>query len=142
MVHKLKIKNESTPERCEICHQSDFLDPISNECLRCRDIKIPFPPDQFEEESYNFFFSFSRTATTKAIACLLAISFVINTIGLPTTIFLFGVICSIVGFQRATNQFPNKSILSTLLDITLIGGGLTCSFFSGLRLLHLAGLIR
>lgn len=142
MERKLKIKHESTPERCEICHQSDYLDPITNECLRCRDVKIPFSHNEFEEENYNFFFSFSRTAATKAIASLLAISFVINIIGLSATIFLVGGVFSILGFQKITDNASKKSLLEILLNIGLIGGGLTCSIFSGLHLLRLAGIVR
>ena len=32
---KLKIKYESVPERCEICHQSDCFTPSSGHCSRC-----------------------------------------------------------------------------------------------------------
>lgn len=32
----LHIKKESLPTRCEICHQKDLFDPISNYCLRCK----------------------------------------------------------------------------------------------------------
>ncbi len=31
----LCVKNESPPERCEICHQSDIFDPEANFCQRC-----------------------------------------------------------------------------------------------------------
>jgi hypothetical protein len=31
----MKIKTESLPARCEICHQSDCFDAISNTCARC-----------------------------------------------------------------------------------------------------------
>ncbi|HMZ82461.1 MAG TPA: hypothetical protein PLL06_22390, partial [Acidobacteriota bacterium] len=32
----MKIKSESLPVRCEICHQSDLFDPVLNQCERCR----------------------------------------------------------------------------------------------------------
>ena len=31
----MKITKESFPERCEVCHQTDFFDPISGHCSRC-----------------------------------------------------------------------------------------------------------
>jgi hypothetical protein len=31
----LFVKSESLPFRCEICHQNDYFDPLSNKCLRC-----------------------------------------------------------------------------------------------------------
>src|SRR5438874_1588780 len=37
---KIKIKSESLPERCEICHQSDNFDPVKGQCKRCQDITI------------------------------------------------------------------------------------------------------
>lgn len=37
----LKIKSESKPTRCDICHKSDFFDPLTNSCSRCVDLVIP-----------------------------------------------------------------------------------------------------
>jgi hypothetical protein len=34
---KIKIKSESLPERCEVCHQKDCFNPVSNFCSRCKD---------------------------------------------------------------------------------------------------------
>lgn len=31
----LKVRMESLPARCEICHQSDCFDPQINQCSRC-----------------------------------------------------------------------------------------------------------
>ncbi|MBX7220800.1 MAG: TMEM43 family protein [Blastocatellia bacterium] len=31
----LQIKRETLPVRCEICHQTDCFDPLSNSCSRC-----------------------------------------------------------------------------------------------------------
>lgn len=33
---KIKVTKESLPIRCELCHQSDCYDPVSNSCLRCK----------------------------------------------------------------------------------------------------------
>ena len=50
---ELKIRSESLPGRCEICHQSDLYDAASNFCSRCgnlslaelqTEIKKPTPP--------------------------------------------------------------------------------------------------
>lgn len=35
---KLKIKTESLPQRCEICHQNDEFDPETGVCGRCGDL--------------------------------------------------------------------------------------------------------
>src|SRR5262245_22065959 len=33
---ELQIKTETPPQRCEICHQSDYFDPQANYCSRCK----------------------------------------------------------------------------------------------------------
>lgn len=35
MVEKVKVKTEYKPERCEICHQTDYFNPETNSCSRC-----------------------------------------------------------------------------------------------------------
>jgi hypothetical protein len=35
MPTELRVKTESLPERCEICHQSDLFDRQTNKCSRC-----------------------------------------------------------------------------------------------------------
>ena len=34
----LKVKAESLPKRCEVCHQADYFDAPTNICTRCKDI--------------------------------------------------------------------------------------------------------
>ncbi|MEW6731029.1 MAG: hypothetical protein AB1489_06810 [Acidobacteriota bacterium] len=36
----LKIKFESSPKRCEICHQSDLFNAQANLCLRCAALNL------------------------------------------------------------------------------------------------------
>jgi hypothetical protein len=36
METKLQVKNESLPERCDVCHQNDFFDPQTSFCTRCQ----------------------------------------------------------------------------------------------------------
>ena len=40
-MNKVKVKNESLPNRCEICHQLDKFDPYNNYCERCKDFANP-----------------------------------------------------------------------------------------------------
>lgn len=35
---EIRIKRETPPERCEICHQSDCFDAQNNSCSRCQDV--------------------------------------------------------------------------------------------------------
>jgi hypothetical protein len=36
MMKELRIKTESLPARCEVCHQSDLFDAATNHCRRCQ----------------------------------------------------------------------------------------------------------
>lgn len=37
----LKVKTESHPKRCEVCHKNDLFDPANNKCTRCSVINLP-----------------------------------------------------------------------------------------------------
>jgi hypothetical protein len=37
-MEELKVKTETLPNRCEICHQADQFDPVERRCLRCANI--------------------------------------------------------------------------------------------------------
>lgn len=37
----LKVKRESLPTRCEVCHQADQFDPVTGLCGRCQAIVQP-----------------------------------------------------------------------------------------------------
>jgi hypothetical protein len=41
---ELKIKAQSLPGRCEVCHQADFFDAEKNYCARCANLNIVVPP--------------------------------------------------------------------------------------------------
>ncbi|MEW6732042.1 MAG: hypothetical protein AB1489_12010 [Acidobacteriota bacterium] len=71
MNNKLKIRTESLPERCEICHQADCFDATTNHCSRCADITIntyqrsiisvhsslPYTPTHWVEKEINGIFT-------------------------------------------------------------------------------------
>lgn len=38
-MQEIQIKTESSPNRCEICHQADYFDPIKNFCSRCSKVQ-------------------------------------------------------------------------------------------------------
>lgn len=41
---ELKIRSQSQPKRCEICHQADQFDAESGVCARCSGVALPLPP--------------------------------------------------------------------------------------------------
>lgn len=34
----MKVKYQSLPSRCSICHQADLFNPATDQCLRCKDL--------------------------------------------------------------------------------------------------------
>lgn len=145
-MHKLTVKNESSPERCEICHQADYLEPNNTVCLRCQDINVPlaiskFNPYKEYDETQGFFFSFNRTRSTRVVACLLALLFSINILGIAGAGFLLGAIFTSFGFLGIKNlasvtKTTSQVVLEFIFNLLLLGGGLSCSYFSGIHLLE------
>jgi hypothetical protein len=44
MNKSIRIKSESRPSRCDICHQTDLFDAIRNYCQRCAQLKLVLMP--------------------------------------------------------------------------------------------------
>lgn len=57
-MEQIKIINQTTPRRCEICHQSDEFDPNTERCLRCNNVN-PYlqaqEPVYYPKTAYNPF---------------------------------------------------------------------------------------
>jgi hypothetical protein len=65
----MQIKNESLPSRCEICHQTDCFDALTNYCSRCQGLshlaESSDHPNHFERLiNYIFNEKFNNRATT------------------------------------------------------------------------------
>jgi hypothetical protein len=52
METELKVRAESLPERCEICHQDDRFDPQTNHCSRCAGVPTTVPSSYSNRASY------------------------------------------------------------------------------------------
>lgn len=50
----IRIKNESLPSRCDICHQTDYFDATRNHCQRCAQLKALLMPieSQFNDAEF------------------------------------------------------------------------------------------
>lgn len=38
---EITVRKENKPTRCEICHQSDMFNPMTNICQRCENLALP-----------------------------------------------------------------------------------------------------
>jgi hypothetical protein len=66
--NRLTIKRESTPTRCEICHQSDLFDPATGECQRCATIRAILPSSRPSTPTFA-----STRAVSAAVAGIIAL---------------------------------------------------------------------
>lgn len=86
MAEEIKIKRESLAERCEICHQSDQFDPMTNRCSRCE--LVPLNPDQSGSESELNQQDFKKWATGCAPILISGVTAILFNFGLAFVLFL------------------------------------------------------
>lgn len=111
---QIKVKERRSAQRCEICHQSDMFDGMTEICLRCRDIASVIKKNRVEfvvvRQPRN------EMASWKDLADGLIIVFAISTMLFTAllmdsktggAIFVVGMICIIVmlGKRFASNLF-------------------------------------
>lgn len=48
---ELKIRSQSQPKRCEICHQADQFDAEHGVCARCSEVALPLLPPATTDRS-------------------------------------------------------------------------------------------
>lgn len=63
----MKINAESTPIRCEICHQSDYFDCLTNTCLRCNNNFSFNKTILYNSKSNNTYFTFNQILFFKGL---------------------------------------------------------------------------
>ncbi len=53
-LQRLRVRTVTPAARCEICHQSDFFDPVSNLCARCAEVRVslfePLAPQPVDDD--------------------------------------------------------------------------------------------
>src|SRR5438093_12145922 len=147
MERGLRVRSEGTPVRCEICHQSDCLDPHTGECARCRDLVIPeehLLTRNEEEKPIGFMIPFTRTRATQVTSVLLAVAFVTTLIGPLGAVFFIGLCCFVIGLRRvlSDSELTGWPRIDLALNLTLMSAGLTGCCFGGLYFLRLISVIR
>ncbi len=142
MKRGLKIRNESAPLRCEICHQSDGLDVFTGECIRCRDIIIPEPlltSFHEEEKPTGWMISFGKIRMARTITILLVIVFGMSIVGPLGVFFGVGISCFISGAKRVLigKKVTGYATFDLIINLLLMNVGLASCYFSGLYLWHI-----
>jgi hypothetical protein len=147
MERGLRVRNEGTPVRCEICHQSDCLDPFTGVCSRCRDLVIPeelIISRGEEEKPAGLIIPFTRTVATQVISALLAVAFGITLVGPVGVIFFAGLCCFIAGLRRflADSELTGRPSLDLIINFSLMSAGFTGFCFGGLYFLRILNILR
>ncbi len=116
----MKIKAESLPTRCEICHQSDEFDPVSNHCQRCHTInnRVAASPEPIPEPA-------PETPGLKRLRKVLSglkISFYLSVFGMFFGLPLVGKLLPPLSFDLDwIGVFQQRLFLVTLLALLSIG---------------------
>ena len=79
----LKVKKESYPSRCEICHKSDCFNIESNYCSRCANLL-----DTVNRENINKNDSFDTITQSITKFCVLTLTFILGIV-IGFCIFIF-----------------------------------------------------
>ncbi len=53
-MRNIVVNKEYTASRCEICHQEDCFDALSNTCQRCKDIRVPITTANSTKKQLDF----------------------------------------------------------------------------------------
>jgi hypothetical protein len=147
MQRGMRVRNEGNPDRCEICHQSDCLDPETLECSRCCDLDIPLPlltTQSDKEEMTGLIIPFRQSPLTGIVSVILAVALSVNIVGPVGLIFLVGLAIAAVGIRRvfADSSITNYPTIDLLLNLAIMSAGLAGCFYSGLYLLRLIGAVK
>jgi hypothetical protein len=138
----LRVRSESSPLRCEICHKSDCLDPDTGECSRCCDIVVPeelILARIEEEKPRGLIIPFNRSWRTQITAALLSVMLGISLVGPIGIVFFIGLCCFITGLHRVLSdaEVTGWPKLDFALNLMLMSAGLTGCCYGGLYFLRL-----
>lgn len=136
----LKIRSEGHPGRCEICHQSDLLDPVSGECARCKGIPIPDDQMHLELKDWGLGYRFASSSLTRLIAAGLAVVFALPLIGVEGVALFAGLLVFLNGFWRflEDEELFGRPTLDQLLNLAMIWSGLAAFFWAVVYFLRIA----
>ncbi len=136
----LKIRNESRPDRCEICHQSDLLDPVSGECARCKDIAVPDDQTRLELKDLGLAYRFTSNGLTRLVAAGVAASFALPLIGVHGVALFTGLLVFLKGLVRflEDKELLGRPPLDKFLNIAMLWSGLAAFFWALIYFLRVA----
>ncbi len=119
----LRIRTESFPIRCEVCHQIDCFEPDQNWCSRCKGISAK--PERSQKE---FFIKITFNTTKEIISDLIKLGLISG-----------GVVFLLLAFVSASaTQSADAFLLAVLILIIGLIGGLIFAvvFFFGIIALN------
>lgn len=96
----LLLKKEHLPKRCEICHQNDIFDPVTQKCGRCETL---FSSEKKTKADYELI----KVNSTSTFQKMLKKQLVANPIT-QTTVLSNPVLGKILKFFELENIYPNK----------------------------------
>ena len=116
----MKIKSESLPMRCEICHQSDEFDAVLNQCRRCWNVTNRFNSQHIQNPEWPKEYPrlvWSRILRIDLVVCLF--------------VCFLGLMLGLAQVDSQLRSFPNNDLigetkifigLMSLLFPLLVGG--------------------
>lgn len=88
MPERIIIRKQTPPERCEICHQSDELDPVTHQCRRCANVPVPADAHSIVQ---------SRDGESASVVAITAMVFGIGAIFPGACIWPLGLVLGLAG---------------------------------------------
>ena len=111
-MRNIVVNKEYTASRCEICHQEDCFDALSNTCQRCKDIRVPITTANSTKKQLDF----GEIGLVPQIICYAVVSLV--------TVYLLLASPPINIFQN--QRFNN--IFDLIFGLIFIFGLVNCGF--------------
>lgn len=126
----MKIKTETLPTRCEVCHRDDYFEAINNFCQRCESIAL-FNREKFIDYSHDknanwWHIANNGTVGGKTFNTVVKIS-VLTGLSLPVVLMIITLINGYYLIHRSIGDLLNLNFLLSFIFSSLI---IVVGFFS------------
>jgi hypothetical protein len=132
---KVKIKAESLPERCEICHKNDKFYPRKNYCGRCNYIiGNTYKVKSKSKSQNNGAIDNFRTISLLSISRFITSVFIVIFFGIAFELIGLFILFIVFGLLRALNI--NLGVISLFIFILMFGGSFIFGAILGINLIR------